>query len=80
MDGIYIKQNKKKKLQELNLKKYALFNNNYKICESYPKKIIIPLNFSREDIIKSAKYRGKKRFPILTYFYKKNDFSIWRSC
>ena len=67
------------KLQELNLKKYTLFNNNYKICESYPKNIIIPSNFSREDIIKCAKYRAKRRFPILTYYYKKNDCSIWRS-
>ena len=34
------------KLQELNLKKYALFNNNYKIIKINIIKIIIKYNFN----------------------------------
>ncbi len=68
--------------QGLNLKdnkKFILFQNNYKICESYPKQFIIPSYLNEDDIMKCGKYRTKKRLPVLTYFYKKNGCSIWRS-
>ena len=69
--------------QGLNLKenkKFVLFQNtDYKICESYPKQFIIPSYLNEEDIMKCAQYRTKKRLPVLTYFYKKNGCSIWRS-
>ena len=68
--------------QGLNIKdnkKFTLFQNNYKICESYPKQFIIPSYLNEDDIIKCGKYRTKKRLPVLTYYYKKNGCSIWRS-
>ena len=66
---------------ESNKSKYYLIDNSsFSICESYPKKLIVPnLNTKNilEDIKICADFRTKKRLPVLTYKYK-NDICIWR--
>ena len=54
-------------------------NSKFDFCSSYPKKIVVPISMSDEDIKKCATYRTKERFPALTYRYKKNGKCIWRS-
>ena len=61
-------------------KYYLIDNSSFSICESYPKKLIVPnLNTKNilEDIKICADFRTKKRLPVLTYKYK-NDICIWR--
>ena len=67
------KSNKKSKY-------YLLDNSSFTICESYPKKIIVPnLNTKNilEDIKICADFRTKKRLPALTYRHK-NGVCLWR--
>ena len=54
-----------------------LDNSNFKICETYPSKIITP-KISQDKIEKCANFRKKKRLPTLTYRYS-NGYCIWRS-
>jgi hypothetical protein len=54
-------------------------NDKYKVCTSYPKKIVIPQFFSDEDIIDCSIYRFRGRIPILSFQYKENKCCIWRS-
>ena len=54
-------------------------NVNYEICESYPKKIIVPNNMTNDEIKKCAEFRTKNRLPTLTYRHYKNGACIWRS-
>ena len=54
-------------------------NENFNLCESYPKKLIIPYNISDKQIRKCAEFRTKNRIPTLTYRYSKNNSCIWRS-
>ena len=55
-----------------------LDNNDFKICETYPKRLIVPYEMTNEELEKSAKFRTKNRLPTLTYRYK-NGSCIWRS-
>ena len=61
-------------------KKFKILDNSdFKYCETYPKKLIVPYDMSDKDIVKSADFRTKNRMPTLTYRYKKNKCCIWRS-
>ena len=70
--GVDIKSNKSKY--------YLLDNSSFSICESYPKKLIVP-NLNTKNIIQDIKicadFRTKKRLPVLTYKHK-NGICIWR--
>ena len=60
--------------------KFKILNNSdFKFCETYPKKLIVPNGMSDEDLVKSADFRTKNRIPTLTYRFKKNKCCIWRS-
>ena len=61
-------------------KYYLIDNSSFTICETYPKKIIIPNLGTKniiEDIKTCANFRTKKRLPVLTYRHK-NGICIWR--
>ena len=45
------------------------FNEEYKLCETYPKFLVLPSHFNDSDMIKIASCRIKNRFPALTYVY-----------
>ena len=64
----------------LNLNDYQILDNSdYKICSSYPKYLLIPKLISKKNIEYCASFRTRNRFPVLTYYYKRNGASIWRS-
>ena len=54
-------------------------NSKFEFCTSYPKKIVVPISMTDDDIKKCGTYRTKERIPALTYRYKKNGKCIWRS-
>ena len=54
-------------------------NIDYKFCESYPKKLIVPYKITDEELKQSSEFRTKNRIPTLTYHYNKNGSCIWRS-
>lgn len=49
------------------------------ICKTYPEYVIVPNSVTQEELEGSAKFRTKRRFPGLSYYYKKNGTSLWRS-
>lgn len=54
-------------------------NQDYKFIPTYPSKLVVPYNLSDTTIQYAAKFRSKNRFPVLSYFYKRNNCSITRS-
>ena len=57
----------------------TILNKKYKLCDSYPKNIIVPLQISDEDIQNSSCYRTRNRIPTLCWYDKVHKSSIWRS-
>jgi hypothetical protein len=55
-----------------------LDNSDFKFCETYPKKLVVPYDMSDEELKESANFRTKNRVPTLTYRYH-NGCCIWRS-
>jgi len=49
------------------------------VCASYPQRAIVPADMTDEDIEECSKFRTKERFPVMSYYWKKNGTSIWRS-
>ena len=48
---------------------FSGLNNNYQLCETYPKELVIPKQFDNNKLIEIAQSRKKNRFPILSYYY-----------
>ena len=61
-------------------KYFLIDNSSFNICDTYPKKIVVP-NLNTKNIIKDinicADFRTKKRLPVLTYC-SDNGTCIWR--
>ena len=76
---IYKEENEFKN-QELDFKnKFRIIDNSkFDFCSSYPKKLVVPISMTDEDMKECGSYRTKERFPALTYRYK-NGKCIWRS-
>lgn len=53
-------------------------NENYELCETYPRKLIVPKSITDIMLGYGVKFRSKNRFPALTYYYKKNGCTITR--
>uniref|UniRef100_A0A674AG22 Myotubularin related protein 6 n=1 Tax=Salmo trutta TaxID=8032 RepID=A0A674AG22_SALTR len=53
-------------------------NRNYKICETYPRDLYVPITASKPIIVGSSKFRSKGRFPVLTYFYQEKKAAVCR--
>lgn len=49
-----------------------------KVCESYPKFIILPAALTREQVLEVASFRANERLPILTYYWREKKASLWR--
>uniref|UniRef100_A0A4W3IIZ3 Myotubularin related protein 6 n=1 Tax=Callorhinchus milii TaxID=7868 RepID=A0A4W3IIZ3_CALMI len=53
-------------------------NRNYKICDTYPTDLYVPISASKPIIVGSSKFRSKGRFPTLSYFFQQNQAAICR--
>ncbi|ODV85162.1 hypothetical protein CANARDRAFT_28459 [[Candida] arabinofermentans NRRL YB-2248] len=56
----------------------STLNKDYRLCRTYPSKLIVPKSISDTILSHSVKFRSKNRFPTLSYFYRKNGCSIIR--
>lgn len=54
-------------------------NKDYKLCSTYPEKVIVPRSITDESLVKVAQFRCLGRFPILSYLHKPNRAVIVRS-
>ncbi|EAL45583.1 myotubularin, putative [Entamoeba histolytica HM-1:IMSS-B] len=53
-------------------------NDNYDLCDTYPKNLIVPVKITDDIIKKCAEFRSKKRIPICTYFNQVTHGAIYR--
>ncbi|KAL2085867.1 hypothetical protein ACEWY4_019187 [Coilia grayii] len=53
-------------------------NREYKVCDTYPRDLYVPITASKPIIMGSSKFRSKGRFPVLTYFYQEKKSAMCR--
>ena len=56
----------------------TLLNENYNLCNTYPKYLITSAKIMDQELKLGAMYRTKNRLPCLSYYYYKNKGSVWR--
>uniref|UniRef100_A0A8C5LWZ5 Myotubularin phosphatase domain-containing protein n=1 Tax=Leptobrachium leishanense TaxID=445787 RepID=A0A8C5LWZ5_9ANUR len=54
-------------------------NDDFKVCPTYPAKVIVPLSCSDDILRKAAAFRQGGRFPILSYYHTYNGMVLLRS-
>ena len=54
-------------------------NNDYELCSSYPKSLIVPANSDDEALLSDARERSKSRIPVLTWIHPDNGTPLCRS-
>ncbi|KAB0403750.1 hypothetical protein E2I00_002848, partial [Balaenoptera physalus] len=54
-------------------------NRDYRVCDSYPTQLYVPKSATAHIIVGSSKFRSRRRFPALSYYYKDNHASVCRS-
>ncbi|XP_036898068.1 myotubularin-related protein 9 [Sturnira hondurensis] len=54
-------------------------NKEFGVCPSYPPIVIVPKSIDDEALRKVATFRHGGRFPVLSYYHKKNGMVIMRS-
>lgn len=55
-----------------------VYNKSYYICDTYPEIFIIPKAFGEEELLESRNFRTKNRVPVLTWFNRNSEGSLWR--
>ncbi|XP_044142443.1 myotubularin-related protein 9-like isoform X2 [Bufo gargarizans] len=54
-------------------------NKNFKVCPSYPEKVIVPVSCSDYSLKRSAAFRQGRRFPVLSYYHPRSRTVLLRS-
>jgi len=54
-------------------------NQNFEVCPTYPRLVLVPKPVDDESIHKIAKFRQRARFPVLAYFHKPTQMVLLRS-
>ncbi|KAM3934848.1 myotubularin-related protein 9-like [Leptodactylus fuscus] len=54
-------------------------NQNFKVCSSYPQKVIVPVSCSDHCLKRAAAFRQGRRFPVLSYYHPRNKTILLRS-
>eukprot|EP00668_Euglena_longa_P046577 GGOE01062262.1.p1 GENE.GGOE01062262.1~~GGOE01062262.1.p1 ORF type:complete len:877 (-),score=204.90 GGOE01062262.1:179-2809(-) len=57
----------------------AELNANYRLCPTYPCKMVVPRDATAETLSGAASFRTKRRFPILTWRCAQTGYSLCRS-
>ncbi|XP_030392392.1 myotubularin-related protein 4 isoform X1 [Gopherus evgoodei] len=53
-------------------------NNNYKLCTSYPQKLLVPVWITDKELENVASFRSWKRIPVVVYRHQPNGAAIAR--
>ncbi|EDR28751.1 hypothetical protein, conserved [Entamoeba dispar SAW760] len=53
-------------------------NDDYELCDTYPKNLLVPVKITDDIIKKCAEFRSKRRIPICTYFNQITHGAIYR--
>ncbi|KAL7987196.1 hypothetical protein Chor_006115 [Crotalus horridus] len=64
---------------ETNEWRLSYINKDFSVCPSYPPVVTVPKSIDDESLWKVATFRHGGRFPVLSYYHKKNGMVIMRS-
>lgn len=48
----------------------------FQLCPSYPASVVVPVKISDDTLKASAQFRQSGRFPVLSYYHKRNGVRI----
>lgn len=51
----------------------------FQVCPSYPASVVVPAKMSDDTLKASAQFRQSGRFPVLSYYHKRNGVRIYIS-
>nr|XP_056708637.1 myotubularin-related protein 9 [Euleptes europaea] len=57
----------------------SYINKDFSVCPSYPPIVTVPKSIDDESLCKVAMFRHGGRFPVLSYYHKKNGMVMMRS-
>ncbi|NXM25733.1 MTMR9 protein, partial [Oxyruncus cristatus] len=57
----------------------SCINKEFSVCPSYPPVVIVPKCITDEELRKVAMFRHGSRFPVLSYYHRKNGMIMMRS-
>ncbi|XP_051470345.1 myotubularin-related protein 9 isoform X2 [Apus apus] len=57
----------------------SCINKEFSVCPSYPPVVVVPKSIDDEALRKVATFRHGSRFPVLSYYHKKNGMVMMRS-
>ncbi|NXG16891.1 MTMR9 protein, partial [Grallaria varia] len=57
----------------------SCINRDFSVCPSYPPVVIVPKCINDEELRKVAMFRHGSRFPVLSYYHRKNGMIMMRS-
>ncbi|NXM72718.1 MTMR9 protein, partial [Serilophus lunatus] len=57
----------------------SCINRDFSVCASYPPVVIVPKSINDDELRKVAQFRHGNRFPVLSYYHKKNGMVMMRS-
>uniref|UniRef100_A0A3P8VU42 phosphatidylinositol-3,5-bisphosphate 3-phosphatase n=1 Tax=Cynoglossus semilaevis TaxID=244447 RepID=A0A3P8VU42_CYNSE len=61
-----------------NIWRVSDINSNYKLCSSYPQKLLVPIWITDKELESVASFRSWKRIPVVVYRHQKNGAVISR--
>nr|XP_061817906.1 myotubularin-related protein 4-like [Nerophis lumbriciformis] len=61
-----------------NIWRVSDINSNYKLCSSYPQKLLVPIWITDKELDSVASFRSWKRIPVVVYRHQKNGAVIAR--
>ncbi|XP_076024391.1 phosphatidylinositol-3,5-bisphosphate 3-phosphatase MTMR4 isoform X2 [Genypterus blacodes] len=61
-----------------NIWRVSDINSNYKLCSSYPQKLLVPVWITDKELESVASFRSWKRIPVVVYRHQKNGAVISR--
>ncbi|XP_061904235.1 myotubularin-related protein 4 isoform X2 [Entelurus aequoreus] len=61
-----------------NIWRMSDINSNYKLCSSYPQKLLVPIWITDKELDSVASFRSWKRIPVVVYRHQKNGAVIAR--
>lgn len=59
--------------------RFTNVNQNFELCSSYPRILVVPASISDSQLIKVAAFRSKGRIPILSWTSPDLKCTLWRS-
>ncbi|NXG11855.1 MTMR9 protein, partial [Sakesphorus luctuosus] len=57
----------------------SCINRDFSVCPSYPAVVVVPKSINDEELRRVAMFRQGSRFPVLSYYHRKNGMVMMRS-